>query len=427
MKTRNVLVKIAIAAGVGLLLLSLAAPVLFPQSSGGARQEKLLNGLKVVMLSNPKAEKVELRIRIHSGSAFDPQGKEGLMRMLAANIFPSEAAREFFSEDLGGSLEIKSDYDFIQIDASATPENLLSLLETVSTGVTNPTIDKETTAKLKSAQLDEVRNFASDPARVADMAVARRLFGTFPYGRSKIGTVESLQKIDFADLIDAKQRFLAADNATLVLSGRFDQQLAYRAVRRYFGSWLKADKSVPATFRQPDAPPTGLEALQSPGGERTEVRFAVRGAARSGVDFVAAEIAALLLESRLRAALPAEYREHVKVEHHAYVLPGLFIVRFAGPGDPAKVAPLEILAKACAGNVTDHEFQSAKAAFAAKWNSVDPAERWLDIDTYRLESIERENIKIASIKLSDVQDLLLRMQKLPVAAVALARTSTATK
>ena len=52
------------------------------------QKEQLLNGLKVLMWPDSKADKVWVRIRIHAGSAFDPQGKEGVMQLLADNLFP---------------------------------------------------------------------------------------------------------------------------------------------------------------------------------------------------------------------------------------------------------------------------------------------------------------------------------------------------
>ena len=82
-----------------------ALPVVIAQS-GPPKQEKLLNGLKVLMWNDAKADSVSVRVRVHSGSAFDPQGKEGVMQLLADSLFPNEAAREFFEEDLGGSLEV---------------------------------------------------------------------------------------------------------------------------------------------------------------------------------------------------------------------------------------------------------------------------------------------------------------------------------
>src|SRR5690349_15573603 len=106
MNKKNFLIKIVFAVFVILLLLSLIAPAVFPQRTDirSPRQETLLNGLKVIMFSDPKSDKVSLKLRINSGSAFDPQGKEGVMKLLSDNIFPSDEARNLFAEDLGGSL-----------------------------------------------------------------------------------------------------------------------------------------------------------------------------------------------------------------------------------------------------------------------------------------------------------------------------------
>jgi len=103
------------------LLIALTAVSALSQSpSETPREEKLLNGLKLIMFDAPASDKVTLKVRVHAGSAFDPQGKEGLMKLLAANIFPNLEAKEFFT-DLGGGLEIQSNYDYIQVNATSKP------------------------------------------------------------------------------------------------------------------------------------------------------------------------------------------------------------------------------------------------------------------------------------------------------------------
>ena len=37
------------------------------------------------MWSDARSDKVTVKIRVHAGSAFDPQGKEGAMQLLADN------------------------------------------------------------------------------------------------------------------------------------------------------------------------------------------------------------------------------------------------------------------------------------------------------------------------------------------------------
>ncbi len=406
---------------ISLILTSVGA--FFAQSPlAKPREERLLNGLKVLMFSDSAAKDVTVRVRIHSGAAFDPQGKEGVMRLLADNIFPNDAAREYFREDLGGGLEIVTNYDYIQVTASAKPEDFLTMLDTLASAVANPAIDKPTTAKLKASLIAQVKLLEADPAYTADQAAAKRLFGTFPYGRPQYGSSDSIEKVDFADLIDAKQRFLTADNATIAVSGNFDKVLGFRAIRRYFGAWLKSDKRVPSTFRQPDPPPTGLLMLNSPKPDESAMRFAVRGTNRKDKDFAASTIYASVLETRLRARVPAAFAEKVSVRSESHTLPGVILIGFSaskndiGTGN-GKVEGNELVAKAIADPITEAEFQTAKTAFAAEWAKVDVATLWLDLDTFKTTDTASDSKVAEAATLADVRAFADRIKNSPMAAV----------
>lgn len=385
-------------------------------------QEKLLNGLKVLMWPDAKADKVSIKIRIHAGSAFDPQGREGVMQMLADNIFPNQASRDFFTEDLGGGLEVVTTYDYIQINASSKPESFLTMLETLSTAVSNPTIDKETTAALRSALTARAAALDADPAYVADQAAAKRLFGTFPYGRPIIGTTDSLKRLEYADLVDAKNRFLTGDNATITITGNFDRPFGFKAVRRYFGSWLKSDKKVPSTFRQPDPPPTGVQIIESPKPEISAIRYAFRGTSRSDKDFAAAAVYTSVLESRLKARVPAAYSSSVFVRNEPHVLPGIISIGFAagksdiGAGN-GKVEANDLVSKAMGDAVTDAEFQIALTNVNAAWMKQGADTFWLDVDTFKTAAADADRMAFFNVKLADVQNYADRLKTSPMAAI----------
>jgi len=388
MKNKNLFVKIVFIAFILLLLFSLVAPAIFSQTLGAPKKESLLNGLKVLMWNDAKADNVVVKIRIHAGSAFDPQGKEGVMQLLADNIFPNEAAKDYFSEDLGGGLEIVTNYDFIQINASSKPEHFLTMLETLASAVADPNIDKETTAKLKTALLAKVKILELEPGYVADRAAAKRLFGTFPYGRPQYGTEASIKAIDFAYLIDAKDRFLSADNSTVAISGNYDRALGFRAIRRYFGAWLKSDKRVPSTFRQPEEPPTALLSVASPSSGKTAIRFAMRGLARSDKELMAAMIFTNILETRLKARVPAAHTGEIFVRNEYHTLPGMITIGFSADkgvfgASNGKVVANELVGKAIADPITEAEFQAAKAAVQTDWAGRDAISLWLDVDTFK--------------------------------------------
>ncbi|MDQ3373420.1 MAG: insulinase family protein, partial [Acidobacteriota bacterium] len=376
------------------------------------RQEKLLNGLKTLVWSEPSADKVAVKIRIHNGSAFDPQNKEGVMALLAEVLFPNETVKEFFREDLGGSLEISSNYDYVQINATAKTDQFLTMLETVANAVTNPQIDKETTQKVRAAQIEKVKELEKNPAYIADRAAAKRLFGDFPYGRAQMGIAESLAKIDFADLLFAKERFLTSDNATVAISGNVKPELALRAIRRYFGSWIKADKKVPATFRQPDSPDTTVLTSKSLDENRSELRIAFRGLARNDKDFWASNVLTNILKKRHNG----EVRQEARLLHGILLL-GVSAQDIVEPSQATKV----MIDSYFNQPIKEVEFVAAKNELLAEINKKDVAEIWLDVATYKLDSVKAELQAAQSTTVADVNRLIERFKKEPMVTVLMLR------
>ena len=415
MTTRSLVHKFAALA----FILAALTP-LFAQNTAAPRQEKLLNGLKVLMWPDPAADKVSIKVRVHSGTSFDPQGKEGAMSLLAESFFPTELSQTFFKEDLGGGLSVTANYDYIQINAWAKPEEFVTLLEAVSTAVSSPTIDKETTPKLVTARLSKIKKLESDPVYLADQAAAKQLFGTFPYGRPELGTAESVGKLNFADVLDLKQRFLNADNATVSISGKIDPALAYRAARRYLGSWLKSDRMIPSTFKQPDAPDTKMVTLATSAETAPHTRFALRGVARNEKDYAAAKLLESIIEARVRENLTGA--TSVYVSSDAHILPGSFVIGATGAGGPM---PVNLVTLLLSKAITGSEFNAARSKVMADRNRTVPDEFWLDADTYKLASAAEEQRAFDTVTLADVQRVAERLAKNPVVAVTVGKTEKA--
>ncbi|HEX2640278.1 MAG TPA: hypothetical protein VHL50_06890, partial [Pyrinomonadaceae bacterium] len=123
-----------------------------------------------------------------------------------------------------------------------------------------------------------------------------------------------------------------------------------------------------------------------------------------------------------------EYRDSVTVRHDAHVLPGMFIVRLAGTKSSAtpKLEGSDVLSKVMSAPISEAEFQAAKSAMLNNWNSLDPAEKWLDADTFKLQSAESESGRLSALKLADVQERMNRIQKQPVASVVVTAPATST-
>ncbi len=414
MKIIHHFVKLTIASAILFLFVQMNIAQTAPQ------EEKLLNGLKLLTWRQKGAEKVAVKLRIHSGSAFDPQNKEGVMALFAGILFPNlRQVEEFFAEDLNGNIEIISTYDYIQINATGDNDKLLNILDTLAQAIIQPQIDKETTPKVKLVHLAKIKELESNPAYVADLAVRKQLLGDFPYGRAQNGTSESLTKIDFADLIFAQQRFLTADNATLTIAGDFKTDLANRAVRRYFGSWRKSEKIVPSTFAMAEEPKTTFAAFESPSENSTEIRFALRGLARKDKDFYASKILSDIYFNRLKENVPAEYQNSVSVEYDEHVLPGIMIFGVSGlNAENNKNLMSDILSKP----VTKEEFARSKTVIAGKYVLANPSDLWLDIETYKLGTPKEEAQKAQGVTLADVNRVAGQMKTQPLVSVLVANS-----
>lgn len=376
-----------------------------------SRQETLLNGLRTAVFQRKDSELVYLKLRINAGAAFDLQGKEGTMALLAGAFFPNPNAGDYFREDLGGNIEISTTYDYIQISASARPDEFLALIEAIANAVANPTIDKQTIASLKQVQLAKIAAAESEPTYRGESSVLARLFGSFPYGRPVNGTRLSLANIDFADVIDAKQRFLVADNSTLAISGTVDPNLAIRAAKRFFGAWSKADKSVPATFRQPDPPAGEVSVIEEE--SIPDFWIAVRGVARGDVDFPAAEILAEILRARLGQNLAASTAP-AYVKNRAYLLRGAVVIGFP-IGE--KVDGSEFIRSLIAKPIEQSEFDAAKRRAAAAYRNSGSDDVWLDSLTYKSTNTADAAAAISAAGIADVRSLANRLAAEPVAAV----------
>jgi hypothetical protein len=410
------------------VLAATLVPAARAQTPAAPREEKLLNGLRLMVWNDARSAKVSVRARIHAGAAFDPLGKEGVMKLLSDIIFPGESAREYFRDDLGGRLDVVCNYDYIQIEASGDSDKFLQVMETLSAALTNPQINPESTARVKAPHLTYVNALEQDDAYRANRAVAKRLLGNFPYGRPAYGTPESVGKIDFADLIFARERFLTSDNATLAISGNVKADFALRAARRLFGGWLKSDKRVPSTFAQPETPKPEIEIIDATADRISELRFAMRGVARGSKDFYAAEVLSRVLGKRAAETLG----QTSFVRSEARFLPGIVIIgvahwridlkriggKFELPPETAGFAAAILKNDLSAG-----EFENARGLIDDP--SADITNYWLDSQTYRFVSVRDDQANRQSVSLGDVQRVLEILRKSPAAGVLVTSAESA--
>ncbi|MEZ5346825.1 MAG: insulinase family protein [Pyrinomonadaceae bacterium] len=379
------------------------------------REEKLLNDLKLLVWNQPNAEKITVILRIHSGSAFDPDQKMGTVALLSDILFPDEGIKDFFKTDLEGSLDISYGYDYIQITAVSKPGELLTILETLSPAVIDPAINKETTEKVKTKRLALLNQLENDPKYIAERSAAKQLYGDFPYGRPVEGTIESLGLIDFADIIFAKQRLLTSDNATMTISGDVSSTFAYRAVRRLFGGWTKRTEKIPSMFRLPEKPDTRFVSIPNRGIDTVELANAAATVSRKDDSYFASRILEKIMQSRLEKQLATGKNFAVQNSH---LLRGIFFIGASfDPDTASEESTVDLFKTILSEKIGASEFEAAKTAVVNEFRTTDPAILWLDVDTFQLQSASDEAARLSRVTLSDVQKTASDMLNAPHTSV----------
>jgi zinc protease len=395
------------------ILICSLSPAAFGQAAIEPEREKLLNGLRILLWHRPGDQNVLLKLRIHSGAAFDAAGKSGQMAILGDILFPDPSTREYFADEMGGRLDVDIDYDSMTITMLGRANEFERIVEILRTAVVTTQITPENVARFREGRIKIAKETNVSPASWADRAIAARLFGEFPYGRPQTGSAETLARVDRADLLLARDRFLNSNNATLIVSGGVPKARAIRALRQLLGPWRKSEEIIPTTFRQPDAPDIRTLIVNVPADQGAEVRLATRGVSRSDPDFAAASVLAVITRKRWQTISPELSRRAIFVRNEPHVLPGIFVMGASVDtllvGKTLKAA-LDAVHSLASTPVTAAELDEAKLEAAAQFNKelegVDGIARaWLDTETFNLLPIREQMAAFGAVSVADVQRL----------------------
>ncbi|MBI1774338.1 MAG: insulinase family protein [Proteobacteria bacterium] len=226
-----------------------------------------------------------------SGSAADPQGKEGLANLTAELL--TEGAGPYDS----ASFQTRLDDRAISLGFSAGAERLHAALRTLSRdraiafemlrfALTEPRFDAEPIERVRAQILAQVQRSRQDPRAIANRVWYSAAFPGHSYGRPGRGTATSIGRIQREDLLGfAAERIdrgglivsVVGDITAAELAGLLDQTFGRLA------SGAKADDPKPAIASGPGGIMVVPRAIP-----QSVVTFGQPGILRSDPDFIPA-------------------------------------------------------------------------------------------------------------------------------------------
>lgn len=205
---------------------------------------KLSNGLNVILNQDRSDPITSLVIVYHVGSSREVPGKTGFAHLFEHMMFQrSENVEEdqFFKyiEGVGGNLNGGTSNDQT-VYFEVVPKNALELamwLESDRMGYLINTVTPNSFALQQNVVQNEKRQYVDNmPYGFTDYVILKNLYPKdHPYSWEVIGEMEDLKNATVEDVKEFHRKYYVPNNATLVVSGDFDEKEVRTLIEKYFG------------------------------------------------------------------------------------------------------------------------------------------------------------------------------------------------
>jgi len=263
--------------------------------SAGAVDQKLDNGLRVILIPHRANPMVASAVLVGAGVVDEPAEASGASHFLEHLLFNGTTTRT--QKQLYDAADRLGAYNNATTREDHTLFTLLVAKEHAEEGLAiqadmlfRSTIPEENFEKERKIVLEELARDRSDPGYEIEAAFRAHAFAGTPIARPVLGTEASLGAITRAQVIAYYKARYVASNMTLVVMGDFAPDEMLAAVKRTFGAAPSARAPKPVASAWPAPPAAAVEvAAADPEPVRALAAFPFAAAA-SPRTFAAAEI-----------------------------------------------------------------------------------------------------------------------------------------
>ncbi len=218
------------------------------------QQFKTKAGVPVRFVQTTALPIVDIDLRFNAGSARDGSISNtgfGIASMTATMLTQGSKRldeNEFTRavETLGINLNSSAykDMFIVSLRSLSDDKHLLPAVDLMTQMLSEPAFDENILARNKARLLVGLQQQKQDPNSLASIAFNKELYGEHPYAHPSAGTLESVPTIEKQQLIDFKNRYLVAANASVAITGNLTLEQAKKLAEDITS---KLPKGQPAT------------------------------------------------------------------------------------------------------------------------------------------------------------------------------------
>jgi zinc protease len=296
------------ALGAFLLVLAIAGPAI----AQSVTQERLDNGLLVLVRENPLAPVVAISLMIEMGTRWENPDNAGISNFVHAVMVKGTTKRgggEMAEAValLGGKLSAAGDVDYSEVKTDGLARFWRELLGLTAELALSPAFKPEEVDNERDWLISRVQKRRDSPNNRAFDELYAALYGAHPYALPILGTPESLKRIDHAAIVAWYRRFYRPERMKLAISGQVKAPEVIAEARKLFGTLAAGGRAADAPI--PPRASTGRRIVIEQPAQQAQIVVAGVAPRLSDRDHPAVKVLANVLGGGMAGRLFAELRD----------------------------------------------------------------------------------------------------------------------
>jgi predicted Zn-dependent peptidase len=208
-------------------------------TEGAIRETVLPNGIRVLTEQVPGRRSVSAGVWVRHGAAHDPTATSGASHLLEHMVFKGTARRSAHDialslEAVGGSLDAYTSREHTAFQARVLDQHLPEALDVIADMVLDPSLRDADLELEREVVLEEIAQVEDTPDDLVFELHGARLYGSHPYGRSILGTAETVAGLSAADLRDLREEAYRGRNLLVAGAGNVEHEAFVDTVATLF-------------------------------------------------------------------------------------------------------------------------------------------------------------------------------------------------
>ncbi|MFT3856637.1 MAG: pitrilysin family protein [Aquabacterium sp.] len=219
----------------------------------GITEYRLANGLQILLNPDDSKPTTTVNMTYRVGSRHENYGETGMAHLLEHLLFKGSPRHpqvwaEFNKRGFSANGSTWYDRTNYYASFSANEENLHWYLNWQADAMVNSFIARKDLDSEMTVVRNEMEMGENDPGRILMSKTLATMYEWHNYGKSTIGARTDVEGVDITRLQAFYRRYYQPDNATLIVSGKFDPRKVLAWVQEAFGPIAKPQRKLPELY-----------------------------------------------------------------------------------------------------------------------------------------------------------------------------------